>query len=95
MTCSLGNSCKIQGGAADIAMLAMLEIQRNRELSELGWKLLLQVHDEVMLEGPAESKDRALQLVRQCMEYPFEGTNPLSVALSVDAKTADTWYEAK
>ena len=85
----------IQGGAADIAMLAMLEIQRNRELSELGWKLLLQVHDEVMLEGPAESKDRALQLVRQCMEYPFEGTNPLSVALSVDAKTADTWYEAK
>ena len=85
----------IQGGAADIAMLAMLEIQRNQELNDLGWTLLLQVHDEVMLEGPAKTKDRALQLVRQCMEYPFHGTNPLTVALSVDAKTADTWYEAK
>jgi len=85
----------IQGGAADIAMLAMLEIQRNEELRDLGWKLLLQVHDEVMLEGPVESKDRALELVRHCMENPFQGTNPLRVALSVDAKTADTWYEAK
>jgi DNA polymerase-1 len=85
----------IQGGAADIAMLAMIEIERNEELRDLGWRLLLQVHDEVMLEGPAESKERALELVRQCMEYPFQGTNPLTVALSVDAKTADTWYEAK
>ncbi|QDZ19172.1 DNA polymerase I [Chloropicon primus] len=85
----------IQGGAADIATLAMLEIQRNKELNELGWTLLLQVHDEVMLEGPAETKDRALQLVRHCMEYPFHGTNPLSVALNVDAKSADTWFDAK
>lgn len=85
----------IQGGAADIATLAMLEIQRNQELRELGWTLLLQVHDEVMLEGPSETKERALELVRRCMENPFHGTNPLSVSLSVDAKTADTWYEAK
>ena len=85
----------IQGGAADIAMLAMIEIENCEELKELGWELLLQIHDEVMLEGPEESKARALELVRQCMEHPFAGTNPLQVALSVDAKTADTWYEAK
>jgi len=85
----------IQGGAADIAMLAMLEIQRCEELRDLGWTLLLQVHDEVMLEGPAESRERALELVVKCMEFPFYGENPLLVGLNVDAKSSNTWYGAK
>jgi len=85
----------IQGGAADIATLAMLELDRCEELRDLGWKLLLQVHDEVILEGPQETVDEGLALVRRCMEFPFAGTNPLKVELAVDANSATTWYEAK
>jgi len=85
----------IQGSAADVAAAAMVSIQRNEQLRTLGWKLLLQVHDEVILEGPRESAEEAQAIVVDCMERPFDGTNPLQVHLVVDAKFADTWYEAK
>ena len=85
----------IQGSAADITMLAMLEISRSEKLASMGWRLLMQIHDEVILEGPEESADEALALVKWRMEHPFRGTNPLEVDLAVDAKTAKTWYEAK
>ena len=86
----------IQGGAADIAMLAMLQIQRCPRLKELGYKLLMQIHDEVILEGPEEHKDEALALTKYHMENPFPGhVNLLDVALAVDGDFAKTWYEAK
>ncbi|TVU16259.1 hypothetical protein EJB05_39812, partial [Eragrostis curvula] len=85
----------VQGSAADVAMCAMLEIDRNVRLKELGWTLLLQVHDEVILEGPAESADVAKAIVVECMSKPFYGTNILNVDLAVDAKCAQNWYAAK
>ena len=85
----------IQGSAADVATAAMLSIARDSWLAERGWKLLLQVHDEVILEGPRESADEATARVVGLMERPFWGTNPLRVELAVDAKHADNWYEAK
>lgn len=63
----------IQGSAADIVMMAMLKLWRSEKLKSLGWKLLLQIHDEVILEGPKDSRDEALQEVRACMENPFDG----------------------
>ena len=58
--------------------------------------MLLQIHDEVILEGPEEHAQAALDEVVACMEQPFDEALPgLQVALSVDAKTAKTWYEAK
>jgi len=54
----------IQGSAADVVMMAMLKLWRSEVLNRLGWKLLLQIHDEVILEGPKESKDEALKEVR-------------------------------
>ena len=55
-----------------------------------------QVHDEVMLEGPAELAAEAKAEVVACMERPFDDALPsLLVDLVVDAKTATTWYEAK
>jgi len=42
----------IQGGAADIVIAAMIKIARNERLRRLGWKLLMQIHDELILEGP-------------------------------------------
>ncbi|XP_024977125.1 DNA polymerase I B, chloroplastic/mitochondrial isoform X2 [Cynara cardunculus var. scolymus] len=85
----------VQGSAADVAMCAMLEISKNARLRELGWKLLLQVHDEVILEGPSESADVAKAIVVECMSKPFDGKNILKVGLSVDAKFAKNWYSAK
>ncbi|XP_057856787.2 DNA polymerase I B, chloroplastic/mitochondrial isoform X2 [Cryptomeria japonica] len=85
----------VQGSAADVAMCAMLEIARNVRLKELGWTLLLQVHDEVILEGPIETAEEAKSLVVDCMSYPFYGKNILQVDLAVDAKYAPNWYAAK
>ncbi|KAL1567030.1 DNA-directed DNA polymerase [Salvia divinorum] len=85
----------VQGSAADVVMCAMLQISRNKRLKELGWRLLLQVHDEVILEGPTESAEEAKDIVVDCMSKPFEGKNILRVGLSVDAKCAQSWYAAK
>ncbi|KAL0406914.1 UNVERIFIED_CONTAM: DNA polymerase I A, chloroplastic/mitochondrial [Sesamum latifolium] len=85
----------VQGSAADVAMCAMLQISKNARLKELGWRLLLQVHDEVILEGPAESAEEAKAIVVDCMEKPFDGINFLRVDLAVDAKCAQNWYSAK
>ncbi len=73
----------------------MLQIDRDQALRDLGWKLLLQVHDEVILEGPKATAAEAQARVVDCMQHPFLGHNPLSVELVVDSKVADTWYEAK
>ncbi|KVH99126.1 3'-5' exonuclease domain-containing protein [Cynara cardunculus var. scolymus] len=55
----------------------------------------VQVHDEVILEGPSESADVAKAIVVECMSKPFDGKNILKVGLSVDAKFAKNWYSAK
>ncbi|KAK0602253.1 hypothetical protein LWI29_031785 [Acer saccharum] len=85
----------VQGSAADVAMCAMIEISKNTRLKELGWKLLLQIHDEVILEGPSESAEVAKAIVEECMSKPFNGKNILKVDLNVDAKCAQNWYDAK
>jgi len=83
----------VQGTAADVVMFAMLKVDAHPRLRELGWRLVLQVHDELILEGPEASKEEALALVVECMERPF--ATPLSVDLVVDAKVDQTWYRAK
>lgn len=87
----------IQGSAADVVMMAMILLGRSEILKRLGWRLLLQIHDEVILEGPKDSRDEAMTEVRAIMENPFDGRalTPLSVHLDVDAKSADSWYKAK
>jgi DNA polymerase-1 len=87
----------IQGSAADVATAAMLRINADQRLKEMGWKLLLQVHDEVILEGPKETAEIAQAVVVECMRSPFgdAGGDPLRVELVVDSKFAETWYDAK
>ena len=50
----------IQGGAADIVMAAMVKIHKDEVLKALGFKLELQIHDEVILEGPKEHATEAM-----------------------------------
>jgi DNA polymerase I-like protein with 3'-5' exonuclease and polymerase domains len=66
-------------------------------LKDLKWRLLLQIHDEVILEGPKESRDEAMAEVRACMENPYDsyGLSKLDIFLDVDAKSEDSWYKAK
>ena len=83
----------IQGSAADVMMMGMLKLNTDTKLKELGWEMLLQIHDEVIMEGPEETAEEAMERVVYCMENPFQ--KKLRVDLSVDAKTEKTWYRAK
>lgn len=87
----------IQGSAADIVMMAMIKLRASELLQKLGWRMLLQVHDEVILEGPEASVDEAMSEVLSCMENPYDmvGLAPLRVKLDVDAKAAHSWFQAK
>ncbi|RLN98662.1 hypothetical protein BBJ28_00014173 [Nothophytophthora sp. Chile5] len=83
----------IQGAAADVVMQAMLLVHQHPRLRELGWEMVCQIHDEIIVEGPEDSVDEAMKLVVHLMEHPFK--DPLSVALEVDAKVDDSWFKAK
>ncbi|GAX09828.1 DNA polymerase I [Fistulifera solaris] len=87
----------IQGGAADVAMMAMIKINNSPKLKKLGWILLLQIHDEVILEGPEETAEEAFQEVLDCMQNPWVyGLKKTSVPLEVDGSyNHKTWYDAK
>ena len=83
----------IQGGAADIVVAAMVKIARDKTLRDLGFKLLLQIHDEVILEGPEENAEEALKRTIELMEHPLD--DDLLLRLEVDAAIGNSWYEAK
>ena len=74
-------------------MAAMVKIHNDETLRRLGYRLLLQVHDEVILEGPEENGEEARKRLVYLMERPLD--HPLLVKLEVDAKVADNWYDAK
>jgi DNA polymerase-1 len=81
----------IQGTAADIVKIAM--IRTDRALREGGFRarVLLSVHDELLLEAPRDEVDRLVPILREAME----GALPLSVPLTVDAKVGDSWEGMK
>ena len=81
----------IQGTAADIMKIAMINLYnelRNRNLSS---RILLQIHDELLLEVKEEEKDEVKKLLKTSMENAFK----LSVPLEVELSEANNWYEAK
>ncbi|MBC8195340.1 MAG: DNA polymerase I [Acidimicrobiia bacterium] len=81
----------IQGLAADIFKVALVRIDHELEDRQLGARLVLQVHDEVILEVPAEELDEVRQLVADTMAGAFD----LRVDLEVHMATGDTWADAK
>ena len=80
----------IQGSAADIIKVAMLNVQRAIEKEGLQSRLLLQIHDELILEVVAGEKEAVSQLVRREMGYAY----PLKAPLDVNAGLGLTWHEA-
>ncbi|MBR4550987.1 MAG: DNA polymerase I, partial [Oscillospiraceae bacterium] len=80
----------IQGTAADIIKLAMVHVRDRLVRENLQAKLVLQVHDELIVECPVEETDTVIRILKEEMEQVAS----LSVPLTVDAKAARTWAEA-
>ena len=81
----------IQGTAADVIKRAMVAVARRLESEGLRTRLLLQVHDELILEAPPEERDRAAALLGQEMERAAD----LRVRLPAEVTWGDNWYAAK
>jgi len=81
----------IQGTAADIIKLAMIAVERALREAGLQARLILQVHDELIVECPAEEAIAVSQLVMEQMRSVAQ----LSVPLVAEAKFAKSWYDAK
>ncbi|HBG55327.1 MAG TPA: DNA polymerase I, partial [Ruminococcaceae bacterium] len=81
----------IQGTAADIIKIAMIRVERRLQAEKMKSRLILQVHDELIVESPREEAERAEKVLTEEMQ----GAVSLSVPLTVDAKSGKTWYEAK
>ncbi|KWZ75786.1 DNA-directed DNA polymerase [Anaerococcus tetradius] len=81
----------IQGTAADIIKIAMIETDKNLKKAGLDAKIVLQIHDEIILEASLEDKDSAMEILRNSMQ---EAAN-LKVPLIVDIDTGESMYESK
>ncbi|HKK66152.1 MAG TPA: DNA polymerase I [Clostridia bacterium] len=79
----------IQGTAADIVKLAMIKINRKLEAEKLSLRMLLQIHDELIFEAPAEKAEEYAELIRTEMENSIE----LSIPLHVSVEIGDSWGE--
>ncbi|GGE32856.1 DNA polymerase I [Streptococcus himalayensis] len=81
----------IQGSAADILKIAMIRLDQALTDGQFKTRMLLQVHDEIVLEVPNEE----LTVIRQLVKETMETAIALSVPLEADENAGKTWYEAK
>jgi len=81
----------LQGSAADIIKIAMLRVSEKLRVENLTAKIILQVHDELLVESPEEEADRISLILKNEMENAAK----LSVPLLVDVKKGSRWYDAK
>ena len=81
----------IQGTAADIMKIAMIKVQQEIQKRGLQSKIVLQVHDEMMIEAVEEEKEEIKDIMKQCMESAID----LQVPLIADIAEAKNWYDCK
>lgn len=81
----------IQGTAADIIKIAMIKVWRALREEKLKSRLILQVHDELLIETAVGEEKRVAEILSDCMSRAAE----LSVELAIDMHTGANWYEAK
>ena len=79
----------IQGSAADIIKMAMIRIARRLEHSHFDARLILQVHDELLIECRRDQAQEVSALMREEMEHTVQ----LAVPLTVDIQIGDNWYD--
>lgn len=81
----------IQGTAADIMKIAMIKVYQEIQNRHLQSKIVLQVHDEMMIEALEEEKEEIKQIMKQCMETAIN----MQVPLVADISEAKNWYDCK
>lgn len=81
----------LQGSSADIIKIAMVNIHKSLKENGLKTKLILQVHDELVLDAPESEREQAAQI----LQYEMENAVKLNVPLKVDVHCGKNWYEAK
>jgi DNA polymerase-1 len=81
----------IQGTASDIVKIAMLKVDAALRRENLKTRIIMQVHDELLLESPDEEVERAKEIVRKEMETAVE----LDVPLLVEIGAGENWMTAK
>lgn len=81
----------IQGTAADIMKIAMIEVNKKLEEEKLNAKLILQIHDELLIECKIEEKEEVKKILKESMENAVK----LSIPLEVEVSEADNWYDVK
>lgn len=81
----------IQGTAADIMKIAMINVYNKLKEQKLDAKLILQIHDELIIECKEEEKEIAKKILQDCME----NVTKLEIPLKVEVSEAKDWYDAK
>ena len=81
----------IQGTAADIMKIAMITAYNKLKNRKLESKIVLQVHDELLIEAKIEEKEEVEKILKESME----GAIKLKVPLIAETSIADNWYDAK
>ena len=81
----------IQGTAADIMKIAMIKVYREIKNRDLKSKIVLQVHDEMMIEAPISEKEEMQKIMKECMESAIQ----LKVPLIAEISEATNWYDCK
>ncbi len=81
----------IQGTAADIIKIAMIQVSQELKKRNMKSKLILQVHDELLIETAKEE----IEEVKSILKEKMQGAADLSVPLEVDMHQGNNWYEAK
>ena len=81
----------IQGTAADIIKIAMIRVSKRLQEEKLASRLILQIHDELLIE----TKEDVVEEVRKILKEEMMGAADLKVPLSIDIEEGKTWYEAK
>ncbi|WP_276773952.1 DNA polymerase I [Ruminococcus champanellensis] len=81
----------IQGTAADIIKIAMIRVYRRLAREQLDARLILQVHDELIVEAAVQDADRAAVILREEMEHAWD----MAVPLTAEVGKGESWYAAK
>ncbi len=81
----------VQSAAADLIKIAMINVYRRLKSENINAKLILQVHDELIIESDVECADRSAEILREEMQNVYE----MKVPLAVDVNNGESWYDAK
>ena len=81
----------IQGTAADIMKIAMINVMKELKSRNMKSKIVLQVHDEMMIEAPIEEAEIVKNIVKESMESAVT----LKIPLIAEVSEAENWYECK